>query len=34
MVDPIEMVCLATIFGLNIAGYFTDKIPLQINMTF
>ena len=25
--------CLATIVGFNIAGFFTDKIPLQVNMT-
>ena len=33
MVDIVEMGCLATLFGLNAAGYFTDKIPLQVNMT-
>lgn len=34
MVDPVEVACLATILGLNTAGYFTDVIPMQINMTF
>ena len=33
MVDPIEIGCLATLIGLNAAGFFTDKIPLQVNMT-
>ena len=33
MVDMVEMGCLATLFGLNAAGFFTDKIPLQVNMT-
>ena len=33
MVDPIELGCLGTIVGLNVAGYFTDQIPMQVNMT-
>lgn len=33
MVDPIEIGCLGTLFGMNAAGYFTDAIPLQVNMT-
>ena len=33
MVDPVELACLGTIVGLNTAGFFTDKIPLQVNMT-
>lgn len=33
MVDPIEMGCIGTLFGMNLAGYFTDAIPLQVNMT-
>ena len=33
MVDMLEMGCLATLVGLNTAGFFTDKIPLQVNMT-
>ena len=33
MIDPVEAGCLATIVGLNVAGYFTDVIPMQVNMT-
>lgn len=33
MSDPVELGCLAVIFGLNATGFFTDKIPLQVNMT-
>ena len=33
MADPVEIGCLATLIGLNVAGYFTDQIPLQVNMT-
>lgn len=33
MVDIVEMGCFATILGLNVAGFFTDQIPLQVNMT-
>ena len=33
MVDIVEVGCLATLVGLNVAGFFTDQIPLQVNMT-
>ena len=33
MTDPIELGCLGTLFAMNAAGFFTDKIPLQVNMT-
>ena len=33
MVDLVEIGCFATIVGLNTAGFFSDKIPLQVNMT-
>ena len=33
MVDPIEIGCLGTIVGFNVAGFFTDAIPMQVNMT-
>ena len=33
MADPVEIGCLATLIGLNVAGFFTDQIPLQVNMT-
>ena len=33
MVDIVELGCLGTIIGLNVAGFFTDKIPMQVNMT-
>ena len=33
MVDIVEVGCLGTLVGLNAAGFFTDQIPLQVNMT-
>jgi len=33
MVDPVEIGCLGTIVGLNVLGFFTDAIPMQVNMT-
>lgn len=33
MVDPVEIGCVASLIGLNVAGFCTDKIPLQVNMT-
>jgi len=33
MANPLELGCVAALIGLNTAGYFTDQIPLQINMT-
>ena len=33
MVDVVELGCLGTLIGLNAAGFFTDMIPLQVNMT-
>ena len=33
MVDIVELGCLGTIIGLNVAGFFTDAIPMQVNMT-
>ena len=33
MVEPVELGCLGTIVGLNAIGFFTDAIPMQVNMT-
>lgn len=33
MTDPIELGCLGTLLTMNAAGFLTDKIPLQVNMT-
>ena len=33
MADIMEIGCIGTIVGLNLAGIFTDAIPMQVNMT-
>ena len=33
MVDMLNVACIATLVGLNVAGFFTDQIPMQVNMT-
>ena len=33
MVDIVDLGCLGTLIGLNVTGFFTDAIPLQVNMT-